>query len=144
MILAYVNGIYSPLFFNCPLRILKKLKKPVIVAARGMLNPQAFSVKPLKKKIFIEAAKVLKLHSKTVFHGTNEEEKEYIRRIFPSAKEIVVAPNLPRKAEEVSIPFRKKENITKFISVARVAREKGTLTALKALSKSQVFRKDCI
>ncbi|MFV9484002.1 glycosyltransferase family 4 protein [Christiangramia sp. ASW11-125] len=134
--LAYVNGIYSRFFSIVPVRILKSLNKPVVVAARGMLNPQAFSVKPLKKKIFIEAAKLAGLHSKTIFHATNEEEKECIHKIFPYSKGILVAPNLPRKTEEGAIPIREKTSTTKLISVARVAKEKGTLTALKALFKS--------
>ncbi|MDX1760962.1 MAG: glycosyltransferase [Christiangramia sp.] len=138
---AYVNGIYSPYFSIMPVYLLKKLNKPTVVAARGMLNSQAFSVKPLKKKIFIEAAKVIRLHTETFFHATNEEEKEYIKRILPHSKGIVVAPNLPRKAQKGAIPVREKETFTKFVSAARVAREKGTLTALKALSKSKLSGK---
>ena len=83
---AYVNGIYSPYFSIMPVYILKKLNKPVVVAARGMLNAQAFSVKPLKKKIFIEAAKVAGLHSTTIFHATNEEEKEFHTKDLSSFK----------------------------------------------------------
>ena len=132
---AYVNGIYSPYFSIMPVYILRKLNKPIVVAARGMLNPQAFSVKPLKKKIFIKAAKVVGLHKQTVFHATNEEEKSFIQNMFSNSKGKIVAPNLPRKVEERAIPFREKQNNTRFVSVARVAREKGTLTALIALSK---------
>jgi glycosyltransferase involved in cell wall biosynthesis len=107
----------------------------VVVAARGMLNPQAFSIKPFKKKVFTGTARLLGLYKKVVFHATNDQEKEFIKIFFSNSKDILVAPNLPRKQSEEVLSSREKKKITRFVSVARVAREKGTLTALKALSE---------
>jgi glycosyltransferase involved in cell wall biosynthesis len=133
--LAYINGIYSRYFSITPLRILNKLEKPIVVAARGMLNPQAFSVKPFKKKVFTGTARLLGLYKKVVFHATNEQEKEFIKQSFPHSKDVLVAPNLPRSQSVELLSSREKKGITRFVSVARVAREKGTLAALKALSE---------
>ena len=131
--LAYINGIYSRYFSIASLRILNKLEKPVVVAARGMLNPQAFSVKPFKKKVFTGTARLLGLYKNVVFHATNEQEKEFIKQSFPNSKDILVAPNLPRFQNQEILQLKEKNQVTRFVSVARVAREKGTLTALKAL-----------
>lgn len=132
--LAYVNGIYSLYFSILPVQFLKEKKKPTLVAARGMLNPQAFSVKPLKKKIFLQVANLSGFYSEAVFHATNENEKEFIKNILKGDPTVKVAPNLPRKTAEENLSKKEKET-TKFVSVARIAREKGTLLALEALRK---------
>ncbi len=132
---AYINGIYSRFFSILPVYLLRNFDRPVIVAARGMLNSQAFSVKPLKKKAFLSIMNLVSFYKNIQFHATNEDEAAFIRKAIRNYSNINVAPNLPRKIKAVEFQKRVKKDIVKFVSVARVASEKGTLTALKALSQ---------
>jgi glycosyltransferase involved in cell wall biosynthesis len=130
---ALVNGIYSWYFSILPIVFLKKIKKPIIVSARGMLNSQAFSVKKRKKKIFLALAKLTKLYKGVRFHATNTDEAESIRtEIGPSAL-VSVAANLPRKQTELLQAKPAKGKPVKFVNIARISIEKGTLKMLEAL-----------
>ena len=63
---VYVNVIYSFFFSILPLTLCEKTK---IIASRGMLSSQAFSVKRFKKKIFLQVAKILGLYKKLCLSG---------------------------------------------------------------------------
>lgn len=129
---AYINGIYSWFFSILPVILLRHSKKSVIIAARGMLNPQAFSVRPKKKKFFLFWMNLMSFYKNIEFHATNEDEQNFIEKAIKKYKIIKVAPNLPRKLANTFYTGKEKKDLIKFISVARVAREKGTLTALNA------------
>lgn len=133
--LAYINGIYSWYFSILPIILLKPFKKVIIVSARGMLNPQAFSVKGFKKKVFLKIARLLNLYNKLSFHATNADEANFIKNIIGDKAVVHVAPNLPRKLKHSLQQKRQKHNPVRFINVARVSIEKGTLILLKSLNK---------
>ncbi len=129
---AYINGIYSWYFSILPVILLKKYPN-VIVSARGMLNPQAFSVKPLKKKVYLTIAKLFGVYKNAKFHATNADEAEHIKSIIGRKKEVKIAPNLPRKIENISIEKRALNKPLKLVNVARISIEKGTLKMIEAL-----------
>jgi len=133
---AYVNGIYSWYFSILPVLLLKKHPN-VIVSARGMLNPQAFSVKPLKKKLFLTIAKLFNVYKNVKFHATNTDEANHINRIIGKRFEVKIAPNLPRKIEHLNIEKRVLKSPLKLVNVARVSIEKGTLKMIEALKTTQ-------
>lgn len=126
----YINGLYSWYFSILPLWLFRQHPNR-IVAARGMLNPQAFSVKPFKKHLFLTFAKALKLYQRVTFHATNQLERDYISHYIGADATIDVAPNLPRVLKQSYRPKVKSE-ITRFVCVARISVEKGTLTMLQA------------
>ncbi|MBJ7879154.1 glycosyltransferase family 4 protein [Gelidibacter salicanalis] len=127
---AYINGIYSWYFSILPILLIKN--KDVIVSARGMLNPQAFSVKGFKKKGFIKFANLFNFYKKVRFHATNTEEANYIKSLIGTHKLVSVAPNLPRKIDNSNKTQAFKQHPVRFVNLARVSVEKGTLTMLKA------------
>lgn len=129
---AYINGIYSWNFSILPLWLLRK-KKDVIVASRGMLNPQAFTVKKTKKKVFIAIAKLLNLYKNVKFHATNEDEANHIKAILGKQSKVHVAPNLPRISQYNDGFEKTKSNPTTFVNIARISAEKGTLKMINAL-----------
>ncbi len=132
----YINGMYSPKFSIIPLQIARKRNKKVVVAPRGMLNPQAFSVKPLRKKLFIQAGKILGLYKNITFHATNDDEANYIRKEINANVPILVAPNLPRKIyKTVHHPINKEKGRVNIVNIARISPEKGTKHMITALTK---------
>ncbi|MEY3351632.1 MAG: hypothetical protein RIQ50_1743 [Bacteroidota bacterium] len=90
--LIYLNSMFSNMFF--PLMAGYRTGK-VIMAPRGMLRPSALSYKPIKKWIYLYLLRLLGIHQSIRFHATSVEEVHWIRKVFPSANEICVAPNIP-------------------------------------------------
>jgi glycosyltransferase involved in cell wall biosynthesis len=131
--LAFVNGIYSWYFSILPVYLLKKTQKPIIVSARGMLNPQAFSVKGRKKKIYLTLARLFKIYSGVSFHATNADEATCIKNEIGQSAVVRIAPNLPRKLDKQLKTSSQKAQPVKFVNVARISIEKGTLKTLEGL-----------
>ncbi|WP_179333434.1 glycosyltransferase [Winogradskyella costae] len=131
--IAFINGIYSWYFSILPIFILNKEHKPIIISARGMLNSQAFSVKRKKKKIYLAIARLLGIYKGVKFHATNLDEAKCIKAEIGLNASVQVAPNLPRKLSNQHTDKKNKSNPTRFVNIARIAVEKGTLTLLSAL-----------
>lgn len=134
---ALVNGIYSWYFSILPLWVLKSVGKPVVVSARGMLNPQAFSVKGFRKKVFLTLAKGLQLYRGVTFHATNGDEAQYIKHVLGAHTSIKIAPNLPRPLQAYHPKTKLSSAPVKMANMARIAKEKGTLIMLQALKQVQ-------
>jgi glycosyltransferase involved in cell wall biosynthesis len=69
------------------------------------------------------------------FHSTSEEETKDIKRIFPVAKKIVIAPNLPVSVNEHLTPFEKPTGHLRIIFVGRLHPIKKLDFLLEALAK---------
>lgn len=129
---VYINGIYSWYFSIVPLLIFKDKHENILVSARGMLNTQAFSVKPLKKRVFLKLAELFNLYNKVTFHATNNLEREQILSVLSSNTKIRIAPNLPRKSDSSFIEKDFTRPI-RMVNLGRISKEKGTLLMLKVL-----------
>ena len=129
-----VNGVYSWYFSILPVYYLKKRHK-ILVSARGMLNPQAFSVKPFKKKVFLSIAKLFGLYNNVTFHATNSDEANCIKSVIGNSTKVRVASNLPRPIDQV-LPIQKTlSNPVSYVNISRVSIEKGTLKMITALQR---------
>lgn len=132
---VYINGVFSKYFSVTPLIKANKLGRKIIVAPRGMLAEGALSIKPQKKKAFLNLAKFLGLYRRVRFHATNDEEANQIKKEISRKAIIQVIPNLPSIPGKAGQRLEKIENKLKIISVARIAREKNTAFALECLGK---------
>ena len=126
----YINGVYSWYFSILPLLVFKNHPR-VIVASRGMLNPQAFSVKPLKKRVYLALAKTFGLYNNVHFHATNTQEKEHVLHLLGKNTSVKIAPNMPRVLK-AAFTEKAKSSVPSFINLARISPEKGTLKMLEA------------
>lgn len=136
---AFVNGIYSFYFSLLPLLILKRLKhQNIIISARGMLAKSAIQVKGGKKKIYLKAALLTGMYKDVRFHATHEGEKQDIVKVMGAKANVVIAPNLPKKAAALANKNRlKNRGELKLISVARISPEKNTKFALEILERCE-------
>lgn len=130
--IIYINGVYSWYFSVLPLLVFGK-KYRTIISTRGMLNPQAFSVKGFKKKAFLTVAKICNIYKTVVFHATNNQEMFHIKDIMGKFVKVRVAPNLPRLSVE-RFQEKDKSEITRFANVGRISIEKGTLKMINAFT----------
>jgi glycosyltransferase involved in cell wall biosynthesis len=138
---AYINGIYSRWFSIAPLRLCKKLKPAarIVVAARGMLAPSAMSIKPFKKKLFLQFARLTRLYKNVTFHATGTHETAHIRAVLGNVA-VKEAGNLPARLHYAHHARSKTPGSINLICVARIAPEKNIDYALRILAhvKSRV------
>lgn len=132
--ILYIIGLYDWHFNIVPLMFCEAPKK--IVSVRGMLHPGALSEKAFKKKVFLQAWKLFRLHKKVTFHATDTKEEEYCRDIFGSSVKINVAGNFPRQTFPLeNIP--KQYGHLKLLSIALISPMKNHLLVLNALKQTQ-------
>jgi glycosyltransferase involved in cell wall biosynthesis len=134
----YINSLFSREFALTPLRYFRKkgLSEKVILAPRGMLKQGALSVKSRKKRLFLFLSQKLGWFDGITWHATNAAEADEIKKHYPKAADIRVAPNLPREPHSRFQRSQKKANQLRLVCVARVSREKnidGGIDFLSAL-----------
>lgn len=132
---VYINGIFSKDFSIFPLIAARQLNRDVIMAPRGMLAPGALSIKPGRKKFYLQLAKTLGWFKRVRFHATHPGEAEQIKVNIHRQNKIHVIPNLPEVCiSEKNLPTPW-ENTLNLLCVARIAPEKNTIFALECLRK---------
>ncbi len=132
---VYVHGIYSFWFSILPVFLAKQANAtPIVVCAHGMLGRHALDVKNKKKQLFLQLAKLFGLYRNVVFHAANEAEAQDVRNALGMKAKVVVAEELPMKAD-----LTHRDGITKnagqlrMCSFARISPEKNTKYALEVL-----------
>lgn len=132
---VYLNSFFSKPFSIYPLLLRKRgvIKKPVVLAPRGMLRGGALAIKPFRKKIFIALAKLRGLHDGLIWHATSEEEARDIKKIYGTDIRVIMAPNLSLPPKEPRTDYSKRSGELRICSVTRLVRNKGIHFALEAL-----------
>lgn len=129
--ILFINGIYSWFFNLAPLLLSKVPRK--IISARGMLHPGALSQKKFKKKIYLLLWKIFRLHKKTGFHASSNDEKEFIEKVFGKKIKVFIAQNFPRVIYRQA-PVNKIPGYLQLISIALISPMKNHLFVLKSLA----------
>lgn len=88
----YLNSMFSNMII--PILVAHASNK-IIIAPRGMLNTSALAVKPIRKFLYLWFLRTFGFAKHLTFHATSSEEKKVIQQIFPNAKSITVAGNIP-------------------------------------------------
>jgi len=128
----YLNSMFSNMFL--PMWVAAK-NGNVILCTRGMLRQSALSVKWLKKFVYLNLLKLLGMDKQLTFHATSKQEAKDIRRVFPRAEKISIAPNLPEPVLK-ELPHRqKKAGELHMIFVGRMHPIKNLLFLLEALQR---------
>ena len=127
----YLNSFFSPLtVFTLILRRFKFVGTiPVILAPEGELVPGGLKLKPLKKQLYIRAAKLLNLLNNIIWKVASEYERESIENIFGKDNSIIIAPNMPPRMIledfEPSVKLEKKAGQAKIVFLSRFMRKKN-------------------
>jgi glycosyltransferase involved in cell wall biosynthesis len=82
--LIYLNSLFDYCFAILPLLIARTMfwKVPIILAPRGELSAGALGLKGRKKRAFMAAFRLLKLHEYVSWHASTSKEKADIERVF--------------------------------------------------------------
>lgn len=133
----YLNGMYSRYLTIFPLMMnqLGMLNAKIILAPRGMLLKSALENKPIKKKLWLNFAKMIGLSSGIVFHATDETEISDIRKIFGENKPVFIAGNLPGRQKPFEAVSSKEMGSLKMVFVGRIHPIKNLDFLISSLQK---------
>lgn len=138
--IIYLNGVFSfassvfPLFCIW-IGMVKRAQ--MVIAPRGELSEAALGLKPLKKRMYLAAAKYIGLHAGVLWHASSDFEKDEILVNFgDSLRGIVVAPNLsPKYIVKNGRLHEKMPDRLKLVTLSRISRKKNIHYTLKLLTK---------
>ncbi|MBL7943405.1 MAG: glycosyltransferase [Flavobacteriales bacterium] len=130
----YFNSLFSRPFTLRPLRILRSLNPggKVVLAPRGMLQPGALGIKPVRKKIFLALCKAFGFFKGIRWHATSQAEALAIQNYLPSA-EVHLAPNLASTTHRQITHPPKSPGLLKLLTIARYSPEKGIRESIEYL-----------
>lgn len=134
----FLNGMYGRTFFLTPLLLksqFKKLNVQVVVSPRGMLQKGALTVKPFKKKIYFELLKIFNVTKNILWHATNADEAEDIKKMFGSNCNITIAANIPKQPFIAIKPIYKEENTLSLVYLSIITPKKNLLLLLEILKE---------
>ena len=126
----YLNSLFSVPFALHPLVAARRLGIRVVLAPRGMLGAGALAIKPVKKKVFLTAARLLGLFRDVRWHASTAVEAQDVRQAFPNA-EVQCASNVPI-ASKKCLPFVFGETLN-WLALGRIHPIKNLHFALEAL-----------
>ena len=127
---VYLNSLFSIPFALHPLRAARTLGIRVVLAPRGMLGAGALAIKPVKKKVFLLAARLLGLFRGVRWHASTEVERAEILTLLPGS-DVHTAMNVPLMDANV-MPISAGQGLT-WVMVGRIQQKKNLHFALEAL-----------
>ena len=130
----YLNSMFSNMIKPI---VAAYISGRLIIAPRGMLRRSALAVKPIKKFMYLKLIKLMGLSPYLSFHSTGEDETNDIKRFFPKAKSIVLAPNLPVAVNKNLAKAEKAPGKLRIIFVGRLHPIKKLDFLLEALAKNR-------
>jgi glycosyltransferase involved in cell wall biosynthesis len=134
--------IYLNSFFNLRMSILPQLlarlhywrQAKILLAPRGEFDRGALAIRPLKKKVYIGAFRLLRLHTRVTWHASAPMEEAAIKAVWGIDARVLVREN------ETSLPLTADAPTSNVDTVraaflGRIAPKKGLLLALDALKE---------
>lgn len=133
---VYLNSMFSKAFSFYPLLLARfgTIKCPVVLAPKGMLRPSALAFKPIKKKIFLAAFKILSIPKMVSFHATDQEEEKNIRDTFGSVRVTCILDS-PAPLPAQTFPVKKEPGKLNLLFIGRVHPIKGLDFLLRQLAE---------
>lgn len=132
----YLNSFWSVVFSLYPLISAKLNRKDfrVILAPRGEFSPQALMLKQMKKRLYLLAVKLLRLHKNIVWHVSSEKEKAHLLQHFAIEDDrLVIAPNLPGQYDLLAKAKTPRKDRLSIVFLSRITEMKNLRFAISAL-----------
>jgi glycosyltransferase involved in cell wall biosynthesis len=140
----YLNSFFEPTFTIKPL-LARRLgwlpNRPVIIAPRGEFSPGAIKIKSLKKRTYIQIAKLFRLYDNVTWQASSDyESRDIVAVMNPSPTAIHVATNLPGRLDsnerlDASVQPKAADADVKIVFLSRISPKKNLDYALRILSR---------
>jgi glycosyltransferase involved in cell wall biosynthesis len=140
--IAYVNGIFLPLFTWLPLWHARKENIPAVFAPRGMLQEGALASGTAKKLLALLFMKLLGLHKNVTWHATDDQEKRDILTRIDKTAIVKVVHNLPARPFSQNSVLKKEPDELRLVFLSLIARKKNLdliLAALKRIERTVIL-----
>lgn len=135
---VHLNSLYSRRFALAPLRAARRMPSMrIVLAPRGMLGEAARSIKPLKKKVFLNVARWLGIFEGIRWHASTIDEKQEVLGYMPNA-DVCIGQDLPISAPPLNPP--RQTDAWRVVIVGRIHRVKNLVFGLKALLEAPSAR----
>lgn len=133
--LLYLNSMFSQRYTIYPLWNSRSTKPevPVLLAPRGMLHSGALGLKSFKKKLFLGALKLTKIHKQIRFQATDAQEVLDIQQVFGVDAQVLQAPNLPKMQQPPLALIAKQPGELRIVFLSRLTEKKGLHYLLEVL-----------
>jgi glycosyltransferase involved in cell wall biosynthesis len=128
----YLNSFFSLRFSILPLLIAKLLRQKVIIGVRGEFSDGALSIKPFKKRIYINLFKTFQLYRGIVFQASSEYEAADIQKILGYRSNVFIAENIGSQ-EFTNNMVQRTLGPLNAVFVSRISPMKNLLVALEIL-----------
>jgi glycosyltransferase involved in cell wall biosynthesis len=119
--------IYANMTFSLPSAVFPIMLKwrniykgKIILAPRGTFKSTALAIKPLKKKVFITAFKVLGWDKRITFQATDAQEIQDTKALFGEKTRVLFASNLPKMYQSPWLITPKSVGELKMVFVGRI------------------------
>jgi glycosyltransferase involved in cell wall biosynthesis len=99
--------------------IKDRFKGKIVLAPRGMLHKGGLQKKTFKKSIFLTLFRMVGWHKKILFHATDDQEREDIKKFFSGALAIEVAGNIPHYNER---PWKERPKVQRELNCVYISR----------------------
>jgi glycosyltransferase involved in cell wall biosynthesis len=134
----YFNSVFSFRYTLWPLFQIRRLgeSRKCVLAPRGMLGAGALSLKPLKKKLFIRAAKITGLFKDIIWHASTQNEANEIKAAFGNHIRVMEARNFTGISQ--SIENTAPSEPIRLVFVSRISRKKNLQYAIEILKQTNL------
>jgi glycosyltransferase involved in cell wall biosynthesis len=115
-------------------------RRPTVLAPRGELSMGALGVKPIKKRPFLLAARLLRLYDRIVWQASSPLEAAEIRsQLGVPESQVVVAPNLLPRSQGSEVAGRgrvtREPGVLRVIFMSRIGPKKNLAFLLQVLQQ---------
>jgi glycosyltransferase involved in cell wall biosynthesis len=138
--LVYLNSLFDYRFSVLPLLLARLLwpRTPVLLAPRGELSPGALGLKRRKKRLFLRAFRLLRLHRAVTWHASTWRDQAHIERTFGPGVRTRVATDMQigisRADLDLPRPPDGDSGACSLVFYARIVPMKNLEAALEAIS----------
>jgi glycosyltransferase involved in cell wall biosynthesis len=117
----YLHSLFSKYFTIYPLLLGRQraFNAAIVLAPRGMLKSSALQFKVFKKKLFLQAFKMLGLHKHVFFQATDTTELNDIQKHFGNVS-VTLAPDFPEFVKGYPGSTKKERHDIRIIFVGRI------------------------
>jgi glycosyltransferase involved in cell wall biosynthesis len=141
--IVYLNSMFSQRYSLLPIWVLRSLQYAgrIILAPRGMLNTNAICHKRWKKKIFLSLFSTSVMAKKIIFHATNKQEQNDVKKYFSTNAGTHIVQNIPN-IHQKWVPRNKQPGQLNLVYLSRIHPIKNllyTLSVLKAVGDCSIL-----
>jgi glycosyltransferase involved in cell wall biosynthesis len=132
---VYVNSYFSR-FARIVLRLHARGRiegAAVVVAPRGEFSPGALGLKAAKKRLYLAAARLYRLHRRITWHLTSERERREVEAALGRVACAFISRPQVDLPDRQTLPRDKSAGAASFVFISRIVPKKNLLGAIDAL-----------